>query len=210
MIKDAQTDFPIHELIARRWSPYAFSERPVEPAALCSLFEAARWAPSSYNEQPWRFILATRDNPAEFARLLSCLVVGNQAWAAHAPVLALGLAHRQLAKTGTTNRAHAHDLGQAVATLTLEATSRGLYVHQMVGILPEHAREIFKVPEDVEVVTGMAIGYLADPSTLDERLRTRDTSPRSRRPLEQTVFSGEYGRAADLLGSCEAPCSGRN
>lgn len=199
MIKDAQTDFPIHELIARRWSPYAFSDRPVEPAALRSLFEAARWAPSSYNEQPWRFIVAIRENAAEFERLLSCLVEGNQAWAAHAPVLALGLAHRQLAKSGAVNRAHVHDLGQAVATLAFEATSRRLYVHQMVGILPERAREIYRVPEDVEVVTGMAIGYLADPSMLDERLRTRDTSPRARRPLAETVFSGEYGRAADLL-----------
>src|SRR5262245_29708759 len=128
--KQAKPDHPIHELIARRWSPYGFADRPVATEDLRSLFEAARWAASSYNEQPWSYIVASKDNPEEFARLLSCLVEGNQAWAKAAPVLALGCTSLHFARNGQPNAAAVHDLGLASATLTLEATARGLFVHQ--------------------------------------------------------------------------------
>src|SRR5271165_4025856 len=124
--KRAKPDHPIHELIASRWSPYGFDERAVSDDDLRSLFEAARWAPSSYNEQPWSYIVATKANPAEFERLLSCLVEGNQPWAKVAPVLALGCTRLLFSQNNKPNAAAIHDLGLASATLTMEATARGL------------------------------------------------------------------------------------
>lgn len=197
--KQASPDHPIHELIARRWSPYAFADRPVSDDDLRSLFEAARWAASSYNEQPWTYILATKREPDEFDRLLSCLVEGNQGWAADAPVLALGCTSLRFTRNGKPNAAAIHDLGLASATLTLEATARGLVVHQMIGILPDKARELYLIPEGVQPVTGLAIGYAADPSTLSEKYRERDLAPRSRKPLNEFVFDGEWGVASKIM-----------
>src|SRR4051812_5734054 len=141
--KHARPDHPIHELLSKRWSPYAFAGRAVTDDDLRSLFEAARWAASSYNEQPWTYIVATKPNSEDFDRLLSCLVEGNQAWAAAAPVLALGCTSLNFALNGKPNAAAVHDLGLASASLTLEATARGLSVHQMIGILPDRARELY-------------------------------------------------------------------
>ena len=197
--KQASPDHPIHELIAQRWSPYAFADRPVSDDDLRSLFEAARWAASSYNEQPWTYILATKREPDEFDRLLSCLVEGNQGWAADAPVLALGCTNLRFTRNGKPNAAAIHDLGLASATLTLEATARGLVVHQMIGILPDKARELYLIPEGVQPVTGLAIGYAADPSTLSEKYRERDLAPRSRKPLNEFVFDGEWGVASKIM-----------
>src|SRR3954469_8155055 len=113
--KDARPDHPIHELLAKRWSPSAFADRPVPEDDLRSLFEAARWAPSSYNEQPWSYIVATKADPEAFSRVLSCLVEGNQAWAAAAPVLALGCTSLRFARNDKPNDAAVHDLGLASA-----------------------------------------------------------------------------------------------
>ena len=195
----AATDHPVHDLIADRWSPYAFADRPVSRADLLSLFEAARWAASSYNEQPWRYIIATKADPAEFERLLSCLVEGNQVWAKAAPVLALGCTSLNFALNGKPNAAAVHDLGLASATLTLEATARGLSVHQMIGILPDKARELYRIPDGVRPLTGLAIGYAADPSTLPENLRPRDQARRPRKPLVQFVFGGQWGTPSPLV-----------
>jgi nitroreductase len=197
--KQATPEHPIHELIARRWSPYAFSDRAVAEEDLRSLFEAARWAASSYNEQPWSYLVATKANPQEFERLLSCLVEGNQLWAKAAPVLAVGCTSLQFALNGKPNAAAIHDLGLASATLTLEATARGLFVHQMIGILPDKVREVYQVPAGVQPLTGLAIGYAADPSTLPEKLRPRDLAPRTRKPLAEFVFSGQWGTAAKVV-----------
>jgi nitroreductase len=197
--KEASPEQPIHELIAKRWSPYGFADRAVSAADLRSLFEAARWAASSYNEQPWSYIVATRDNPTEFERLLSCLVEGNQAWAKAVPVLALGCTSLVFRLNGKPNAAAVHDLGLASATLTLEATARGLHVHQMIGILPDRAREVYHIPEGVQPTTALAIGYAADPGTLPDKLRERDLAPRARKPLTEFVFSGDWGAASNLV-----------
>lgn len=197
--KQATPDHPIHELLARRWSPYAFADRPVSDADLRSLFEAARWAASSYNEQPWTYLVATKANPAEFERLLSCLVEGNQAWAQAAPVLALGCTSLYFTRNNKPNAAAVHDLGLASAGLTFEATARGLYVHQMIGILPERARELYGIPAGVEPLTGLAIGYAAAPDALPEKYRERDLAPRARKPLAEFVFAGEWGSASGLV-----------
>src|SRR4051812_18562893 len=124
MTMRATADHPVYELIAARWSPYAFADRPVSRDDLLSLFEAARWAPSSYNEQPWSYIVATKEAPEEYVTLLSCLVEGNQAWAKAAPVLALGCTSQNFARDGRPNAAAVHDLGLASANLVLEATAR--------------------------------------------------------------------------------------
>ena len=116
--KKASTEYPIHKLLAERWSPYGFDDRPVALADLRSLFEAARWAASSYNEQPWSFLVATKDNPEEFERLLSCLVEGNQGWAKVAPVLALGVTSLRFSRNNKDNRAAVHDLGLAAGITT--------------------------------------------------------------------------------------------
>ena len=123
--KLATTDHPIHQLIAERWSPYAFAEKPIPLTELQSLFEAARWAPSSYNEQPWRYIVATKEEVAEFERLLSCLVEGNQAWAKNAPVIALGCTSLRFELNGNPNAAAVHDLGLASATLNVRGHGTG-------------------------------------------------------------------------------------
>jgi nitroreductase len=197
--KQATPDHPIHDLHARRWSPYAFSDRPVSDDDLRALFEAARWAASSYNEQPWRYIVATKAQPEEFARLLSCLVEANQAWAKAAPVLALGCTSLNFALNGKPNAAAVHDLGLASASLTLEATARGLFVHQMIGILPDKAREVYRIPEGVQPLTGLAIGYAASPDALPEKLRERDLAPRKRKPLGEIVFGGQWGTPSGLV-----------
>jgi nitroreductase len=197
----ATTDHPIHELIAERWSPYAFAEKPVPRADLQSLFEAARWAPSSYNEQPWRYIVATKEDAAEFERVLACLVEGNQAWARNAPVLALGCTSLQFALNGKPNAAAIHDLGIASATLTFEATARGLRVHQMIGILPDIVRSTYAIPDAFLPLTGLAIGYAAPSETLPDKLRERDLAPRTRKPLREFVFTKEWGRAISPIAS---------
>ena len=196
--KQANPDHPIQELIASRWSPYALAERPVSDDDLRSLFEAARWAASSYNEQPWSYIVATKANPAEHERLLSCLVEGNQPWAKAAPVLALGCTNLQFARNNKPNAAAMHDLGLASATLTFEATARGLSVHQMIGILPDRARELYGIPDGVQPLTGLAIGYAGDPEILPDAYKQRDLAARQRKPLAEFVFGGRWGAASPI------------
>jgi nitroreductase len=197
-LKKADPAYPVQQLILRRWSPYAFADRPVSDNDLRSLFEAARWSASSYNEQPWRYIVATTANTADFEQLLSCLADGNRVWARAAPVLALGCAQLNCSLTGSPNVAAEHDLGLASATLVLEATARGLSVHQMIGILPDKAREVYGIPDNFRPLTGLAIGYVGDPGSLPEHLRVRDLTQRTRKPLAEFVFGGRWGRAADL------------
>jgi nitroreductase len=196
--KKAVTDYPILPILAERWSPYGFENRPVSETDLCSLFEAARWAASSYNEQPWNYLVATRENSAEFGRLLSCLVEANQAWAKEAPVLILGIVSLRFARNNQDNRAAVHDLGLAAGNLLAEATTRGLSVHHMIGILPDKARELYQIPEFFEAWTAMAIGYKADPTKLPDALRERDVAPRQRKPLNKFVFTGRWGNPMPL------------
>lgn len=133
MDKLAPVEFPIHEVLRARWSPRALSSRSLEPEVLRSLFEAARWAPSSANEQPWHFVVARREDPAAFAKMVDCLASGNQRWAATAPVLVLAVTRLGFARSGAANRHAFHDLGLALASMLFEATSRGLATHCMAG-----------------------------------------------------------------------------
>ncbi len=196
--KLATPDHPIHPLVAERFSPYAYEDRAVSAEELRSLFEAARWAPSSYNEQPWRYLVARKEDAERHERLLSCLVEPNQAWAKAAPVLAIGIVQRSFVRNGKPNAAAEHDLGLASATLTLEATARGLAVHQMIGILPDRVRERFALPDDADALTGLAIGYRAAADDAPEPYAERDRAPRTRRPLAEFVFGDRFGEAASL------------
>ena len=198
-IKSAVTDHPIQRVLAERWSPYGFDARPVSVADLCSLFEAARWAASSYNEQPWNFLVALKENPQEFERLLGCLVEGNQSWAKAAPVLVLGVVRLRFTKDNADNRAAVHDLGLAAGNLSIEASARGLFVHQMIGIVPEKARQSYNIPAGFEAWTAMAIGYKADLAAMPEALRNRDETPRRRKPLAEFVFSGTWGQTSSFV-----------
>jgi nitroreductase len=199
MEKPANTDYPIHEFLKRRWSPRVFSSQRVTPETLSSLFEAARWAPSSSNEQPWHFLLATQDDPQEFQRLLSCLMDGNIRWVKHAPVLAISVTRLNFEEDGKPNRHAFHDIGLAAANLTVQATSMGLFVHQMAGFFPEKVRELYELPNGYEAVTAIALGYPGDPAILPEDLQRRERAERTRKPLTGFLFQGRWGKQAGFL-----------
>jgi nitroreductase len=152
MEKPAETAYPVLDLIRRRWSPLAFAPTPVEKEKLLSLFEAARWSASSFNEQPWSFLVATKENPAEFETMLECLVEGNRPWAKNAPVLMISVAKLAFERNGQPNRHAFHDVGQAMANLSLQAVSMGLFVHQMAGFNVAQARTVYGVPEGFDPV----------------------------------------------------------
>jgi len=195
----AAADVPITDLLARRWSPRAFENRPVDPATLRQLFEAARWAASSYNDQPWYYLIATQERPKEFQKMLACLVEFNQSWAKAAPVLAISVAHTKFQHDGSVNNHARHDVGAASALLAIQATDVGLAVHQMAGFDANRARETYHIPADYEPVAAMAIGYPGDPASLPEALQKREKAPRTRKPLTDFVFSEDWGSAAPFV-----------
>ena len=202
MQKPASTDHPVHNLIRERWSPRAFSPPSLPHDILRSLFEAARWAPSSNNEQPWAFIVATQEDPASHAKMLSTLAQTNQAWAKHAPVLAMAVSKLAFTRNGNANRNAFYDTGAAVAYLTTEATARGLFVHQMAGFDRDKVVESFSIPGGWEPIAAFVIGYPGEPdSLLDRPLRERELAPRSRKPLSEIVMSGGWGNPALFLNT---------
>jgi nitroreductase len=163
---------------------------------LRSIFEAARWAPSSYNEQPWAFIVATKDDKDSFAKLLSVLIEFNANWAKSAPVLAIAVAKLAFANNNAPNRNAQYDTGAAAALLSVEATARGLAVHQMAGFDPEKARQVFGIPPGWEAIAAIAIGYRGDPASLPPPLKEREMAPRTRKPIGEFVMTGHWGHTA--------------
>jgi nitroreductase len=199
MKNPAPAEYPIHELIRDRWSPRAFSQKEIAPDVLRSLFEAARWAPSSSNEQPWAFIVATHSDHANFTKALQPLVEFNAGWAKHAYAVGYAVAELAFAKNNTPNRNAQYDTGAAMALLSVEATARGLFVHQMAGFDPEIARQVFEIPVGWEAIAAFATGYPGDPSSLPKPLFERETAPRSRKPISEFVMSGKWGHTASFL-----------
>jgi len=195
------TQYPIEEVLRQRWSPIAFSDQAVEPEKLRSVLEAARWAPSSYNEQPWSYIVATQDNPDEFSPLLGCLAEGNQAWAKNAPVLMLSVAKLTFERNGVENRHAFHDVGAASANLAIEATAQGLVIHQMAGFDVPKAKQTYGIPDGYDSVAAIALGYLGDPQTLSESMQQRQSAPRTRKPLDQFVFTGHWSQTSLIVHS---------
>jgi nitroreductase len=193
--KPAPAGHPIFDLLARRWSTRAFAGRSVEREILVRLFEAARWAPSSGNGQPWSYLVATKDDPTEHERMASVLTPGN-VWARKAPVLAISVA--SLHRADKPNRTALHDLGLANESLVIQAVSMGLAVHMMAGFHADKARELFEIPMNYDPHAMMAIGYPGDPESLPEDLRAKDLAPRQRKPIREFVFHGRFGQAAEL------------
>ena len=204
MHKPAPADHPLHDLISRRWSPLAFAPRSVPADALHSVFEAARWSPSAFNEQPWRFIVGTRSggDSETFAQIVSCLLPGNQVWADTAPVLMIALAALTSSRDGRDNPYALYDTGQAVAHLTFQASALDLFVHQMAGFDKDKARETFAIPDTLLPVAAIALGYMGELSVLtDDKQRERHQNPdRARKPLAEIVFTGsKFGAPSPLL-----------
>lgn len=195
MEKPTVTEIPLIESISRRWSPRAFATTPVSQDRLRQLLEAARWAPSCYNAQPWTFIVGTQDNPETFRKLSKCLVPVNQSWAAKAPVLMLALAELNFAHNGKPNRHAAHDVGLALGNLLNQATILGLQAHLMAGFSGDTARELFAVPDTHDPVTMLALGYPGDPESLPDTLREKELAPRTRKSLDEIAFGGTLGES---------------
>ncbi|HIL16515.1 MAG TPA: nitroreductase [Deltaproteobacteria bacterium] len=195
MEKPTITEIPLIESISRRWSPRAFATTPVSQDRLRQLLEAARWAPSCYNAQPWTFIVGTQDNPETFRKLSKCLVPVNQTWAAKAPVLMLALAELNFAHNGKPNRHAAHDVGLALGNLLNQATILGLQAHLMAGFSGNTARELFAVPDTHDPVTMLALGYPGDPESLPDTLREKELAPRTRKSLDEIAFGGTLGES---------------
>jgi nitroreductase len=192
------TQHTIKETALNRYSPYAFSGAPIANDDLRDLFEAARWAPSCYNEQPWRFIVGRKGEDI-YDEILSTLVDANAAWAQKAPVLVIAVASTSFERNGKENRHARYDLGQAVATLSLVAWSKGIALHQMAGFSTEEAAKRLQLPDGIEAVTAIAIGHPADLDSLDDESRQKEQRPRNRRELSETVFNGPYGAPADFI-----------
>jgi nitroreductase len=186
------------DVIRRRWSPRAFSERPVSAQELALLLEAARWAASSNNEQPWRFIIARKSDPETYQKLLESLVESNQVWARNVPLLLLTVAKRTFTSNGNPNRFALHDTGMALANLMLQATSMGISAHPMGGYDREKARANFAIPEDFELGAAVAVGYLGDTASLLPKHQQSEMAPRTRKPIEALAFSGVWGQPAVL------------
>ena len=203
MDKTALTTYPILDVLAKRWTVRAFSDRPIEPQKLRCLFEAARWAPSSFNEQPWRFVIATKDNPGDFETMTSCLLDKNQRWVrgGGVPFLMVALSKQVFTYNGKPNRAHTHDVGLAFGNFVTQATAMGLSVCQMQGIHQQRVMEVYGVPEEFHPAMACAVGYAGEVRRLPEEFHERETRLRSRAAFKDFVFGGQFGTPADLFSS---------
>jgi nitroreductase len=181
----------LNELIRTRWSPREFLARPISPDDLKTLFEAARWAPSCYNEQPWRFVVATKDQLEQFAKILGLLMEMNQKWAQTAWLLGFSAGKKSFTHNGAPNRFGLYDTGAAADNLAIEATARGLHVHFMGGFDANRARTEFGVPDDFEIGAAFAAGYIDESAT--------PPGGRTRKALPDLVFASTWGEPASFL-----------
>lgn len=193
----AITSVPIHEIIANRWSGYAYdSEKPVTKENLMALIEAARWAPSCYGDQPWRYLIWRRDEDHEtWQKAFDCLMPGNREWVKNAPVLMASVAYTKFSKNQKPNRWGAHDTGAASVSMAIQAVSMGMMVHQMGGFDPDALREAFNIPEDFTPMAMIAVGWPAPADTLEGSLNKRETAERKRDPIGEHFYEGEWGSA---------------
>jgi nitroreductase len=194
--KRGVTDAPVLDVILRRWSPRAFDDRTVADSDLATIFAAASWAASSFNEQPWRFLVG-RKGDETWTKIFNSLAPANQGWTNAAPVLYVALANKNFSHNGSPNRVAVHDVGAACATLSLQATALGLHTHGMAGFDPQVLRQSFGIPGEFDPISCWALGYLGDPEALAEKYRKSELEPRTRKPLEAFVFK-EWGQALQL------------
>jgi nitroreductase len=198
MQKQAETRYPINQLLQKRWSPRAFLNYPISRTDLGSLFEAARWSASSGNQQPWSFIVTTSQDPQAHQKAVDTLTGRNPLWASSAPVLVLGVIQRESA-SGRPNRYAMYDLGQAVANLTVQASQLGLSVRQMGGFDADKARSLFNIPETHDPIVAIAIGYAGSADDLPAELAEQERAPRYRKPIEEFVFEGTWQQQFEEL-----------
>lgn len=192
--KPANSSAPIHDIIRNRWSPRSFdANKTIDSQTLTTLLEAARWAPSCFNDQPWRFIVCNRTADAtSWEKLLHCLAEKNQLWAKNAPVLILSVAMQNFGHNDKPNRWSAFDTGAASISMCLQATALGLIAHQMGGFDAEQCRRLFKIPDACTPMSVIAIGYQAAAELLNEELKQTELSERIRKPLEESFYFGEW------------------
>ena len=196
-LKQAPAVEGVLPLFHHRWSPRAFSSREVSPATLAKVFEAARWTASSYNEQPWRFLVGVCGSET-YKKIFESLIGFNQGWAGKAPVLILGVTSTKFSHNGTQNGSALYDLGAASSYLTLQAAALGLATHQMAGYSHDAARAAFGIPEDYAFGAVIALGYQGEPADLGhEQMVAQEVAPRERKPLQDFVFSA-WNQPADL------------
>ena len=198
--KPANTSTPIHELLATRWSPRAIDQQQaVSREHLIALIEAARWAPSCFGDQPWRYLVLDRfhDHDA-WRRGWDCLSDGNKAWVRQAPVLMASFADSVFRRNGKPNRWGSHDVGAASENLALQGTALGLVVHQMGGFDREKLRAAFDVPEQFTAMAMIAVGHPGDPDELPEEKRVSELKPRQRVPLAEMAFEGRWNAGFEL------------
>jgi nitroreductase len=188
--KSTHTDAPIADLLQDRWSPVHFSEAPVPKEMIASLFEAARWAPSCFNEQPWLYVYAGTDDGETREAINSLLVPGN-AWAKKAGLLIVSFAKKTFARNGKPNQYSLHDTGAASLQLVLQATALGLVSHQMAGFDHAKAKEVLHVPDEYEAGSMIAVGFPGDPATISPEAKERESGPRQRRKVSEFVFHGK-------------------
>lgn len=193
--KLADTVPGVAEIFRVRWSPRSFSSQPVPAEILEAILDAGRWAASSYNEQPWRFIVATKDDPEAFQALLSALVPFNQSWAKNAPVLLLTAARSNFSHNETANSHSLHDAGAALAYIMLQAAASGVQGHAMAGFDRAKARELAGVPPEFQLGAIVAFGYPDSPDNLpNDQMKQQEVAPRKRKPLSELAFKGHWGR----------------
>jgi nitroreductase len=198
-IKHAQTEQAILPIIAERWSPRAFEPRSVALADLHTILEAGRWAASAMNEQPWRYVVARRDDTVEFAMILSCLNPSNAVWAKNASVLMISIIKTMFSKYESKNISAMHDLGLASATMSLQAMSMGIHTHWMGGFDHDKTRELCGIPDEYATVACIAMGYVGDPALLSEQQQQSELAPRTRKALSETIFTTSWGNAYPLI-----------
>ena len=189
----AVTDHPIHDLLRKRWSARAFSSRRVEKTKLFSILEAARWTPSSRNEQPWRYIIFTTDNPSRLLEAQSVLLESNS-FAKQAPILICAITKKTYTESLELNRLYFHDLGAANENMFLECFNQGLIMHEMGGFNVKLAKEIFNIPDDYEVGIMIAVGYQGTNDGLPEKFKVKNTKPRERKHLSEIAFLEDLGQ----------------
>lgn len=186
-IKTQNVPSGVHPLLAKRWSARAFNGKPISQTELNTLFEAASWSASSMNEQPWKYLYAHKQNLESFDKFWKCLLPGNQPWTTKGSVLILSLAEKNLDYKNRPNRHYMHDVGAANTQLLLQAAHQEIYGHMMGGFDMDKTIETFDIPENLEPVCFMVLGYLDEPETLDEPFKSRETAPRNRKPVEEFV-----------------------
>ncbi len=197
MEKPAKTKYDIHPLIKRRWSPRAFSDNIVEKEKLQRIFEAARWAPSSFNQQPWKYIVGVKGSDS-YNKIIDTLIEFNRQWAKLAPVLVMVIG-KKVDQKNRPNLTYQYDTGQSVAYLTLQAMHEGLFMHQMGGFKPSKASEYFSIDDEHDPIVVFAIGYIASYDRLPEKYQEIEKAERTRKNFDEFVFENKFGKKSEIF-----------